>query len=283
MTNMPSGSGICFIGVGSGAMTPLVRLARSKVIHSVGVPFDNGPTTGAPRTGTARDDVSPHDFLARRVLVSGSDTGVTRLITGRVCDVHRDGGTLLHNRTSGVPGSNTRLGLVLSGLGRRRATVARVFSNGVGGRPGAFAVQLAPGRVGSRITFHFSQGLKIITGGSLTNRPCCVDIASLGDPSMSTARRNGGGISNMTCGLPNGTRIALVCGGGGLFSSRLPVARFNAMRCLTPMLFGGGSAVGILFSATAKKLVGISERWEGSGSKLSAKWVRPCTATLHEQ
>lgn len=263
---IPGDRAACFIGLGSGAMTPLVRLARSKVIGSVGIPCDGDGRAGGttPIVPTAMG-TGPHSFLARRVLVTDSATGVTRLMTGRVCGVHRDGGTLLHNRTSGAPSSNTRLGVVLSGLGTRRSTVAGVFSNAHSGRRGAFAVQLAPsGRLGGRITFHFSGGLKMITGGSLTNAPFCVALGSLGAIGVPRSSKGGGGRPRkVTCGIPKRTRVALASNGGGLCRKRMPMARFNVVRCLTPMLFGGGSAVGICFSPGANKLLGMSQRRKG--------------------
>lgn len=265
------------MGVGSGAMTPLVRLARSKVVGSVGMPVRKG---GALPTGAViptRGGIGPESFLARRVLVTDSATGVTRLITGRVCGVHRDGGTLMHKRTSGVPGSKTRLGLVLSGLRRRRHTVARVFSNACGERRGVCAVHLGPtGRVGGRMTFQFSGGLNIMTGGSLTNRPICVALGGLGAIGVPRSS-NGGGMSNITCGMPNGTSVLLARKGSILFRSRIPIARFKAMRCLTPALFGGGSAVGMAFGPIANNLIGISERrkgWAAVVRSLGGLWCK---------
>lgn len=267
--NVPSPSGTCTMGLGSGDTTSRMRLAPRKVVGTVGAA---SPVRGTPIAGITSaigGHVSPHDFVARRVLVTNSATGVTRLITGRVCGVQRDGGDLAHKRTSCVPGSKTTLGLVLSGLSRRRRTVVRVFTNAASHVRGSFAVHVGPRTsVGRGMTFHFSGGLKVLSTSGLSNRPCCVSVVGRRAlPPVSPGNGRGGGASNIVCGVPKGTRIAMFAPGGHCFSKRLPIARFKAARYLVSGLFGGGMGAQIVFGPGAKKVIGVSGSW-GSVSPL---------------
>lgn len=211
----------CIIGVSGGRDILGISYSIGNILHTVGAgtPGTGRRPTFAPTPGTR--PLGPHSCVDRSVLTTNGLPGVTRLITRRVCSIHSSQGVLSHNRTSFVPGSNRRLHLVCSRLGHRRHTLVRLFRKAAAMSAARCIVDVIPrGRAGHIITFHFSGGFKLAATSSLSNRPCCVSIASRGRAtSPPTMRRVTGGRGSrvrLTMYLPKGVDIALSGTGGGV-------------------------------------------------------------------
>ncbi len=258
----------------NGSVTPLMRLSRSKVLLNVGASTPASSMGRPARPMTRPGVLSPRDCLARRVLVIKSGTGVTRLVTGRVCSVHRDGGLLLHKRGSGVPGSKRTLGVVLRNVGRRRRTFVRLFANAIAARIAARAFRIVPSkRTSHTLLKQFSHGLKLLRGSSLKNAPVCVSVGGEGSIPRVMVRSAGGGgdllpggssggggrpgRSKLMCGLPNGTSMGMCGGASALTRTVVSLPRFNCARALSSSLFDGGGGMGIILSPRANTLLGI--------------------------
>lgn len=269
--NMPSTSGAFVIRFGTKAITPCTCLARSKLLYSVGTRCAPSRSTLRTTEGGGRTPagMASTSILSRRLLVTKSATGRTRITTGRVCHVHRDHVGVLANSTSGLPPSNRTVGLIVRRLRRRRGTLAGLFANVQTGRIDSCRIAVMPfSGLSGRMLFHFSPRLKVMSTSSLNKTPICVGLGTVSHtPILSPGRTRGGrgSLGNVVCGMPNGTDVRVDVGGGALCGNRTRVARFNAQRKLTPVVFrSGGTPMGICFCPRANT-VGRVVRWSSGG------------------